>query len=32
MPFTALNQMSDTDLQAIYLHLKSLAPRAAGSR
>ncbi len=32
MPFTALKEMNDTDVQAIYLHLKSLPPRAAGSR
>jgi mono/diheme cytochrome c family protein len=31
MPFAALKAMHDTDLQAIYLHLKGLAPRAAGS-
>jgi mono/diheme cytochrome c family protein len=31
MPFVALKEMNDTDLQAIYLHLKSLPPRAAGS-
>lgn len=31
MPFGALKEMSDVDLQALYLHLKSLAPRAAGS-
>lgn len=32
MPFSALKQMNDTDLQALYLHLKRLAPRPAGSR
>jgi mono/diheme cytochrome c family protein len=32
MPFAALGAMSDTDLRALYLHLKSLPPRAAGSR
>jgi mono/diheme cytochrome c family protein len=32
MPFAALKQMNDTDLQALYLHLKSLPSRAAGSR
>jgi len=32
MPFQALAQMSDTDLQAVYLHLKRLPARAAGSR
>jgi mono/diheme cytochrome c family protein len=31
MPFAALKEMHDTDLQAIYLHLKGLAPRDAGS-
>ncbi len=31
MPFGALSEMSDVDLEAIYLHLKQLAPRAAGS-
>jgi mono/diheme cytochrome c family protein len=32
MPFAALKEMNDTDLQALYLHLKGLPPRAAGSR
>jgi len=32
MPFVALKEINDTDLQALYLHLKSLPPRAAGSR
>jgi mono/diheme cytochrome c family protein len=32
MPFEALAQMSDTDLDATYLYLKSLAPRKAGGR
>jgi mono/diheme cytochrome c family protein len=31
MPFTALKELNDTDVQAIYLHLKSQPPRAAGS-
>ncbi|MFT3955100.1 MAG: c-type cytochrome [Piscinibacter sp.] len=31
MPFGALKEMSDVDLQALYLHLQGLAPRAAGS-
>jgi mono/diheme cytochrome c family protein len=31
MPFEALAQMSDTDLDAAYLYLKSAAPRQAGS-
>jgi len=32
MPFTALKELNDTDLQAVYLHLTNLAPRATGSR
>ena len=32
MPFTALKAMSDIDVQALYLHLKRLPPRAAGDR
>lgn len=32
MPFEALAQMSDTDIDAAYLYLKSLPPRAAGGR
>ncbi len=31
MPFLALKEMNDTDLQALYLHLKALPARAAGS-
>ncbi len=31
MPFGALSEMSEVDLEAIYQHLKQLAPRAAGS-
>ncbi len=31
MPFDALSEMSDVDLEAIYQHLKRVAPRAAGS-
>lgn len=31
MPFAALGAMNDTDLRALYLHLKGLAPRPAGS-
>ncbi|WP_341890270.1 c-type cytochrome [Variovorax sp. YR752] len=31
MPFGALKEMSDVDLEALYLHLKGLAPRALGS-
>lgn len=30
MPFAALGAMNDTDLRALYLHLKGLAPRPAG--
>ena len=32
MPFGSLKAMSDIDLEALFLYLKSLAPRAAGSR
>jgi hypothetical protein len=32
MPFEALAQMSDTDIDATYLYLKSLTPRKAGGR
>jgi cytochrome c553 len=32
MPFNALKELNDTDVQALYLHLKSLAPRSAGQR
>jgi mono/diheme cytochrome c family protein len=32
MPFGSLKAMSDLDLEATFLHLKGLAPRAAGSR
>lgn len=31
MPFVALKEMNDTDLQALYLHLKAVPPRAAGA-
>lgn len=31
MPFGALSEMSDVDLEALYLHLRGLAPRALGS-
>lgn len=31
MPFAALSAMNDTDLRALYLHLKRLEPRPAGS-
>ncbi|MDP3821021.1 MAG: c-type cytochrome [Burkholderiales bacterium] len=30
MPFAALKELSDTDARAIYLHLKTMPPRAAG--
>jgi len=30
MPLRALREMNDTDVQAIWLHLKSLPPRALG--
>jgi mono/diheme cytochrome c family protein len=32
MPFGMLKAMSDTDAQALYLHLKTVAPRPAGQR
>lgn len=32
MPFLSLKEMNDTDVQALYLHLKSLPPVAAGNR
>lgn len=32
MPFESLQALNDTDAQALYLHLKGLAPRAAGNR
>ncbi|MBX3607074.1 MAG: c-type cytochrome [Piscinibacter sp.] len=32
MPFAALKEMNDTDLQALYLHLKRLPPRDGGTR
>lgn len=31
MPFVALKEMNDTDLQALYVHLKAVPARAAGS-
>jgi mono/diheme cytochrome c family protein len=31
MPFVALKEMNDTDLMALYLHLKAVPARAAGS-
>ena len=32
MPFLALREMNDTDVRALYLHLKTLAPKPAGQR
>ncbi len=32
MPFLSLKELNDTDVQALYLHLKSLPPVAAGKR
>jgi mono/diheme cytochrome c family protein len=32
MPFAMLKVMNDTDVEALYLHLKTLAPRAQGQR
>jgi len=32
MPFSSLRQLSDADAQALYTHLKGLAPVAAGNR
>ncbi|MGY4829621.1 c-type cytochrome [Sphaerotilaceae bacterium SBD11-9] len=32
MPFLSLKEMNDTDVQALYLHLKTLPPQAAGNR
>jgi mono/diheme cytochrome c family protein len=32
MPFLALKEMNDTDVQAMYLHLKTVPPLAAGNR
>jgi hypothetical protein len=31
MPFPSLKQMSDTDVEALYLYLKALPPRPAGA-
>jgi hypothetical protein len=31
MPFTALKALNDTDVQAVYLHLKALPPMATGA-
>jgi hypothetical protein len=32
MPFSSLRELSDADARALYAHLKSLAPVAAGNR
>ena len=32
MPFLALKEINDTDVSALYLHLKTLAPKPAGQR
>jgi mono/diheme cytochrome c family protein len=32
MPFGALKELNDVDTQALYLHLKTLAPKASGNR
>jgi mono/diheme cytochrome c family protein len=32
MPFASLKVFNDTDVDALYAYLKTLAPRAAGSR
>jgi len=32
MPFLALKEINDTDVRALYLHLKGVAPRPAGQR
>ena len=32
MPFGMLKEISDTDAQALYLHLKALPPKPAGNR
>ncbi|HEY9239107.1 MAG TPA: c-type cytochrome, partial [Burkholderiaceae bacterium] len=32
MPFAGLKAMSETDVRALYLHLKDVAPRATGQR
>ena len=32
MPFAMLKVMNDTDVQALYLHLKTLSPRPHGQR
>jgi hypothetical protein len=32
MPFASLSKLSDVDIAALYLYLKSLPPRGAGGR
>ena len=32
MPFGSLREMNDTEVKALYAHLKRLAPVAAGNR
>ena len=32
MPFGGLKAMSETDVRALYLHLKGVAPQPAGQR
>jgi mono/diheme cytochrome c family protein len=32
MPFTSLKELNDTDVRALYLHLKNVPPVAAGNR
>ena len=32
MPFVALKELNDVDTQALYLHLKTLSPKALGNR
>jgi len=32
MPFASLKVFNDTDVDALYAYLKTLAPRVAGSR
>ena len=32
MPFGGLKEMSETDVRALYLHLKGVPPRPSGQR
>ena len=32
MPFVSLKEFNDVDAQALFLHLKTLSPKAAGNR